>query len=166
MLRNAPTRLAVQCGQLGTQHEQQPQEKKKMKTTDLFDGRVRTINTRGLDVCGLGFCDLRVDAGFGPEDPDHSRGFVRLELDRETDQCGGVATRVLRAATVRNGQLKDVLEFHTRGDCETDALARALFFAALQLLRGDEAYLRDETDQPASNGVLHDSPYGSVWQEA
>ena len=137
-----------------------------MKTTDLYDDRVRTISTRGLDVCGRGFCDLRVDAGFGPEDPDHSRGFVRLELDRETDQCGGIASRVLRAATVRNGELKDVLEIHTWGDCETAALGRALVFAGEQLLGGVHPILRDKQDALACAGILHDSPSGSVWQEA
>lgn len=137
-----------------------------MKTTDLYDDRVRTINTRGLDVCGLGFCDLRVDAGFGLEDPDHSRGYVRLELDRETEQCGGIATHVLRAATVRKGQLKDVLELHTRGDCETAALARALIFAGTQLLNGVHPNGEDAPDAPACAGVLHDSPSGSVWREA
>ncbi len=137
-----------------------------MKTTDLYDDRVPTINTRGLDVCGLGFCDLRVDAGFGPEDPDHSRGYVRLELDRETEQCGGIATRVLRAATVRNGELKDVLEIHTLGDCETAALGRALVFAGMQLLGGVDPHLRYKDDAPACAGVLHDSPSGSVWREA
>jgi hypothetical protein len=137
-----------------------------MKTTDLFDHRVRTINTRGLDVCGCGFCNLRVDAGYGPEDPDHSRGYVRLELDRETEQGGGVATRVLRAATVRNGKLKDVLEIHTLGTCETDALARALIFAGKQLLGGDESLLADELDASVGAGLLYDSPSGSVWQEA
>ncbi len=138
-----------------------------MKTTDLYDGRVPTINTRGLVLGAFCFCALRVDAGFAPEDPDHSRGYVRLELDRETEQCGGIAIRVLRAATVRNGQLKDVLEVHTRGDCETAALGRALIFAGQQILNGADGSLgglRDET--PASAGVLHDSPSGSVWQEA
>ena len=138
-----------------------------MKTTDLYDGRVPTINTRGLDVEGWSFCELRVDAGCGPEDPDHSRGYVRLELDRKTEQCAGIATRVLRAATVRNGELKDVLEFHTRGDCETAALARALIFAGTELLNGvNDPHLRSTDDAPACGGILHDSPFGSVWKEA
>lgn len=137
-----------------------------MKTTDLYEDRVRTINTRGLNVCGYSFCDLRVDAGYGPEDPDHSRGYVRLELDRETEQGGGIATRVLRAATVRDGELKDVLEFHTLGDCERAALGRALIFAGTQLLGGVASFLRDENDEPACAGALHDSPSGSVWREA
>ena len=135
-----------------------------MKTTDLYDDRVQAINTRGLDVCGFGFCDLRVDAGYGPEDPDHSRAYVRLELDRETEQSGGIATRVLRAAAVRNGKLKDVLEFHTRGDCETAALGRALVFAGMQLC-GVDPHLCDHGDLPACAGILHDSPSGSVWVE-
>ena len=137
-----------------------------MKTTDLYDERTRTINTQGLNVFAYDFCELRVDAGCAPEDPDHTRGFVRLELDRESELCGGIATRVSRAATVRRGQLKDVLEIHTKGDCETGALARALLFAGEQLLQSLDATLRDGGVDHTSAGVLHDSPSGSVWQEA
>lgn len=141
-----------------------------MKTTDLFDSRSPVISTRGLNVHACSFCELRVDAGFTPEDPDHSRGYVRLELDRETEQRGGIATRVLRASAVRDGQLKDVLEFHTKGDCETAALARALIFAANRLLHGlddpDAAtgLIGDWKDEPTPQGILRDSPSGSVFQ--
>jgi hypothetical protein len=137
-----------------------------MKPTDLYDDQVRTINTRGLDVHGFGFCELRVDVGFGYEHPDHARGYARLELERETGRGGGVAIRVLSDAVVRDGAPRDVLEFHTSGECETAALARALIFAATQLLGGVNPYLRDEDDEPACAGILHDSPLGSVWQEA
>jgi hypothetical protein len=140
-------------------------EKEKMKTTELYDSRVPTIKTQGLNFHAFGFCELRVDAGFEPEDPDHSRGYVRLELDRESEQCGGIATHVLRASAVREGKLKDVLELHTRGDCETAALARALIFAGTQILTAIDAdYAREDTT-PAKDGVLHDSPVRSVWEE-
>jgi hypothetical protein len=140
-----------------------------MKTTDLYDSRVPTIKTQGLNFNAYSFCDLRIDVGFGPEDPDHSRGYVRLELDRQSDQCGGIATQVLRSATARNGELKDVLELHTRGDSETAALARALIFAGTQLLSdmSDEPYLKElDQDGRVLTGILHDSPSGSVWQES
>ena len=62
-----------------------------MKTTDLYDNRVPTIKTQGRSFYVWTYTSLtgdavplRVDAGFGPEDPDHSRGYVRLELDRAT----------------------------------------------------------------------------------
>lgn len=141
-----------------------------MKTTDLFDSRSPVISTRGLNVHACSFCELRVDAGFTPEDPDHSRGYVRLELDRESEQRGGIATRVLRASAVRDGQLKDVLEFHTKGDCETAALARALIFAANRLLHGLDdpdattGLIGDWKDEPTPQGILRDSPSGSVFQ--
>lgn len=138
-----------------------------MKTTDLYDSRSPKIHTEGREMDTHGFCDLRVDAGFRPEDPDHSRGYVRLELDRETEPGGGIATRVLRAATVRNGVFKDVLEIHTLGECETAAFGRALVFAGKQLLGGVDSDLRDERDDVrASAGILHDSPNGSVWKES
>lgn len=137
-----------------------------MKTTDLFDSRSPIIATRGLNVSGLGFCELRVDAGFHAEDPDHSRGYVRLQLDRENDQCGGIATRVLRASAASGGQLKDVVEFHTKGDCETAALARALLFAANRLLHGLDGpdWADFSGDEPTPHGVLRDSPSGSAFQ--
>jgi hypothetical protein len=141
------------------------EETKKMKTTDLYDDRVRSITTQGLNASGC-FCDLRVDAGLAKEDPDHSRGYVRLELDRVNGKSnGGVAAHLLRAAAVHNGELKDVLELHTLGDSEAETLARALIFAGEQLLRGiDPKSL--EHYAPTRAGVLHDSPSGSVWQEA
>ena len=146
-----------------------------MKTTDLFDGRVRTIKTQGRSFYAWTYCSLtgdaiplRVDAGFGPEDPDHSRGYVRLELDRRDPGCGGgMAFQVLRAAAVRDGALRDVLEFHSRGDCESESLARALIFAGTQLLTAmGVGHTQGEDSRAAGDGILHDSPSGSVWQEA
>jgi hypothetical protein len=141
-----------------------------MKTTDLFDDRVPQIHTKGLSLWGWSY-DLQVDAGFAPEDPDHSRGFVRLEFDQTGDGCGGgIAVHLRRSAVVRDGRLKDVVELHTKGDCEAHTLGRALLFAARQLLQRT----RENSEQPSpagneelsADGILFDSPKGSVWGEA
>lgn len=146
-----------------------------MKTTDLYDSRVPTIKTQGRSFYVWTYTSLpgdavplRVDAGFGPEDPDHSRGYVRVELDRRDPGCGGgMAVQVLRAAAVRDGSLRDVLEFHSRGDCESESLARALIFAGTQLLTAmGVGHTQGEESMPTESGVLHDSPSGFVWQEA
>jgi hypothetical protein len=146
-----------------------------MKTTDLFYGRVPTIKTQGRSYYVWTYSSLtgnaiplRVDAGFGPEDPDHSRGYVRLELDRRDPGCGGgLAFQILRAAAVRDGALRDVLEFHSRGDCESESLAHALIFAGTQLLTAmGVGHTQGEDSSTTGDGILHDSPSGSVWQEA
>jgi hypothetical protein len=134
-----------------------------MKTTDLYDSRNPLVNTAGLNA-GAWTCDLRVDAGFAPEDPDHSRGFVRLEMDREPNGCcGGIAMQVKRAGAVHNGELKDVLEIHTRGNSETAALGRALIFAGRQILSRADS---ERIDVSTRAGILYDSPSGSVWRDA
>lgn len=145
-----------------------------MKTSELYDGRVTTIKTQGRSFYVWTYSSLtgnaaplRVDAGFGPEDPDHSRAFVRVELDRRDPGCGGgIAFQVLRAAAVRDGSLRDVLELHSRGDCESESLARALIFAGTQLLTAmGVGHTQEEDTRTTENGILHDSPSGSVWQE-
>ncbi|MGO9937925.1 MAG: hypothetical protein ACLPH3_09670 [Terracidiphilus sp.] len=137
-----------------------------MKTTDLYSDRVPTINTQGLDLNTYGFCELRVDAGCTLEDPDHSRGFVRLELDRDLGGGGGgIATKVVRPGSYRNGEPKDVLEIHAAGDAETAALARALIFAGKEILKGlGDACCESEQDKPTNGGVLHILPNGSVYR--
>jgi hypothetical protein len=140
-----------------------------MKTTDLYDDRVRTVNTRGLDVCGYSFCELRVDAGSQRVvgHPSFSRGFVRLVLDRDLGGGGGgIATKVVRPGSYHNGEPKDVLEIHAGGDYETAALARALIFAGKQLLSGlGDAGRENYLDEPTNPGVLHVLPNGSVYRE-
>jgi hypothetical protein len=144
-----------------------------MKTNELYDDRVPTIKTQGRSFYVWTYSSLtgnanplRVDAGFGPEDPDHSRGYVRLELDRRDPGCGGgIAFQVLRSAAVRDGALRDVLELHSRGDCESESLALALIFAGTQLLTAMGVGHTQEESRTTESGILHDSPSGSVWQE-
>lgn len=130
-----------------------------MKTTELYDSRNPRIHTEGREIDCV-WCYLRVDAGFAPEDEDHSRGYARLEVDSVNgDSNGGVAFRVLRGGAVRDGLLKDVLEIHSLGDGESSALGEALVFAGLRLLRKP---LPDEY-AGGEKGILCDSPFRSVW---
>ncbi|MFP5236109.1 MAG: hypothetical protein ACLGSD_09410 [Acidobacteriota bacterium] len=130
-----------------------------MKTTELYDSRNPRIHTEGREIDCI-WCYLRIDAGFAPEDEDHSRGYVRMEVDSvNAASNGGVAFRVLRGGAIRDGQLKDVLEIHSLGDGESSALGEALVYAGLRLLRQPlpTEYVGGE------KGILHDSPFRSVW---
>ena len=134
-----------------------------MKTSDLNDVRVRSLETRGMTLQAF-YGALRVDAGFASEDPDHSRGYVRLEMDNDSGVGGGIAARIWRSVQLPSREPKDVLEMHTKGDCETAALARALIYAGVRLASGLRHHdIFDGADSPTGAGILHYIPSGSMW---
>ena len=133
-----------------------------MRVIDLFAySRVHTISTQGLSLFAWS-SNLSVDAGCTIDDPDHSRGVVRLVLDPEA-YGGGIATRTVRPGTYVSGRPRDVLEIHTLGDSETVALAHALVFAGQQILN---AYGTSEPEIEApinTTGILKIIGKGCVW---
>jgi len=94
----------------------------------------------------------------------------KLTARFSNDQTGkvsadGLLNTLPQNRYLRHGLLRDVLELHSRGDCESESLARALIFAGTQLLTAmGVGHTQGEDSRATESGILHDSPSGSVWQ--